>query len=241
MHRNTVKSPYKKDSNQSYAVGVYPTLELIKYKPESLLEVFFSSTASENEGASRTKRICKENGIRMEISDGLVNNIAGKENVYAVGLFKKFEGKIEANKNHIVLSGIRDMGNLGTICRTMLGFNFENMAIIRPSADIFDPKVVRASMGAIFQLKFEYFENFKEYQRIHNNNMYPFMLNGKETLNDVEFKEPYSLIFGNEAAGLGEEFKSIGTSVSIPQDKRIDSLNLSIAAGIAIYEASKKV
>ena len=49
------------------------------------------------------------------------------------------------------------MGNLGTIMRTMVGFGMEDLAIIRPGVDAYDPKVIRASMGSIFHLRFAYF------------------------------------------------------------------------------------
>ena len=124
--------------------------------------------------------------------------------------------------------------------RSALGFGFEQMALIRPAADAFSPKVVRASMGAIFSINFEYFDSFAEYrERFNEREFFPFMLQAKKRLQEAEHGEKYSLIFGNEATGLPEEFLEIGTSVIIPHTDRIDSLNLPIAAGIAMYEFSK--
>ena len=65
--------------------------------------------------------------------------------------------------NHVVLVNPGDMGNMGTIMRTMLGFNYYNLAIIRPGVDVFDPRVLRASMGAMFHLNIEYFDSFEDY------------------------------------------------------------------------------
>lgn len=59
------------------------------------------------------------------------------------------------NANHVVLVNPGILGNMGTIIRTMLGFNYTNLAIIRPG-DVFDPRVVRASMGALFNINFEF-------------------------------------------------------------------------------------
>ena len=55
--------------------------------------------------------------------------------------------------NHVVLVNPGDMGNMGTIIRTMLGFNYSNLAIIKPGVDVFDPRVIRASMGALFNTR----------------------------------------------------------------------------------------
>jgi TrmH family RNA methyltransferase len=65
------------------------------------------------------------------------------------------------------------------------------------------------------------------------------MLDAKVSLHDICPQGNFSLIFGNEAAGLPPEFSSVGTSVIIPHSDRIDSLNLPIAASIAMYEATK--
>ena len=65
------------------------------------------------------------------------------------------------------------------------------------------------------------------------------MLNAKKNLCDIHPQGTFSLIFGNEAAGLPQEFAGIGTSVVIPHSDKIDSLNLPVAAGTAMYEATK--
>jgi TrmH family RNA methyltransferase len=65
----------------------------------------------------------------------------------------------------------------------MLGFNFKNLAIIKPAVDMFDPLVVRASMGAIFSINFEYFNSIEEYiSKFSAHHLYPFMLNGKSSI-----------------------------------------------------------
>jgi TrmH family RNA methyltransferase len=121
-----------------------------------------------------------------------------------------------------------------------LGFNIHSLAIIKPAADIFDPKTIRASMGATFQLDFQYFESFKDYQKVFTNHTYAFMTGGKVELAQTSFKEPYALIFGSEASGLDSDFLDMGTSVRIPQNDTIDSLNLSVAVGIALYATQRQ-
>ena len=123
----------------------------------------------------------------------------------------------------------------------MLGFDFKNLAIIKPAVDMFDPLVVRASMGAVFSINFEYFNNIEEYVlKFSAHHLYPFMLNGKSSVENVKFVKPYSIIHGNESKGLDEKYLELGESVYIPHSKDIDSLNLSIAAGISMWEAVKR-
>ena len=96
-------------------------------------------------------------------------------------------------------------------------------------------------MGALFSINFEYFDSFLDYQdHYQNNNLYPFMLQANKKITNTKFQKPFSLIFGNEATGLPRDFLRVGTSVIIPHSKNIDSLNLTIAASIAMYEATKE-
>jgi TrmH family RNA methyltransferase len=174
----------------------------------------------------------------MEINSRLHNRLGARENDYAIGVFQVTETRLDPEKNHVVLVHPGGRGNLGTIIRTMLGFNFQDLAIIKPAADILHPDVIRASMGALFQLRFELFTDFRTYEDKYPRNMYPLMTNGEIALPDAVFKLPYSLIFGNESSGLSEDFYQIGTSVSIPQSRRIDSLNLAASVSVTLYQAN---
>lgn len=231
---------YKKDFDYSYTFGAFPTMELINFKREAVIKVLVS-TKYEDTSESNIYKVCEDNNIEVEVNDKMFNKLSPKENCYIIGVFKKFHSKIENNRNHVVLVNPSNMGNVGTIIRTMVGFGIDNLSIIGNGADIFNPKVVRASMGAIFKLKFSHYDSFPEYMKeFSERNIFTFMLKGAKNLNEVKGEKGklYSLVFGNEATGLGDEFLEYGTSVLIPHHNTIDSLNLTIAAGIAIYEFS---
>lgn len=229
---------YKKEFDYSYTLGVFPTLELLKRQPAHVIKVIISTKGDTNSGIAKIRTFCREHAIKVEVSDHLLNKLSPKENVYALGVFAKYQQHLIANTNHVVLVHPSDSGNLGTILRTMLGFRVRNVALIRPAVDIFDPKVIRASMGAMFSMHFSYFDSFLDYQQNYQQHFYPFMTDGKLQLPDVVFKKPCSLIFGGEAAGLEAQYLEVGTSVVIPQDQLIDSLNLAVAVGIALYQST---
>jgi RNA methyltransferase, TrmH family len=228
---------YKKDFEYSYCFGVFPTIELLTHQPDKVIKILLSSKGRTNSGLDKIKAICSKHNIPTETADNLVNKLASSENAYAIGVFKKYKTQLNQQENHLVLVNPQDTGNLGTIIRTMVGFNIYDLSLIRPAVDIFNPKTIRASMGAIFQIRFTYFDNFREYQQVHKHNLYPFMTDGKTNLEQVSFQKPYALIFGSESAGLDESFHKIGTCVEIPQNKNIDSLNLSSAVSIALYKS----
>ena len=233
---------YNDKAEYSYCFGPFPTFELIENRPQEAIEVLYHSQTSE---AIREKlqRICHDQGIPCEQNDKVIQRIRDKENCLVIGVFKKHESVLSMDRPHVVLVNPSDMGNLGTIIRTAVGFGIPDLAIIRPGAAICHPKTVRASMGSLFRLNFQYFDSFAEYKRAYGEDrkLYPFMLKGSVGLDQLQRDEGelYSLIFGNEATGLPDEFLGEGQSVRIRHTDNIDSLNLSLAAGIAIYEFTK--
>lgn len=232
---------YQKEFTYSYAFGAYPVIELLKSHPESVLKVLFKEDSFKDGNIPAIQKECEKRNIHTQINNKLIDKISVKENTYVVGVFKKYASKIKEDENHIVLVNPSNTGNLGTILRTMLGFDFKNLAIIKPAVDMFDPLVVRASMGAVFGINFEYFNNIEEYvSKFSSHHLYPFMLNGKSSVENVKFVKPYSIIHGNESKGLDEKYLELGESVYIPHSSSIDSLNLSIAAGISMWEAVKR-
>lgn len=227
--------PYKKDAPYSYTLGAFPTYELILSRPDVVCRVLVHSSYTDMEGL---KSLCSQHSIPIEINDKLIGKLSGKDNCYVAGVFEKFTNQLEASKAHIVLVNPSNMGNLGTILRTVVGFGIYNIAIILPGADIFNPKSVRASMGALFKMNFQLYQSFDQYRKQYNeHDVFTFILNGKQTLNikDCPKSKLFSLVFGNEASGLDDSFLDVGTSIMIPQSPDVDSLNLTIAVGIGSY------
>lgn len=235
---------YNKKSDYTYTLGTYPTLELLQFKPELVIKVLLNSEGIKSDGISEIQQICADKNILCEVDDRTIQKLGYKENTYAVGVFKKFKSGL-SHANHVVLVNPRNMGNIGTIVRTMVGFGVEDLAIIRPAADIFDPKVVRSAMGALFNLRFQYFDTIDDYlvkfssdSTETKRNFYPLMLDGAKSIKEVTFENPWGLVFGNEGAGLPADYQKIGQTVFIPHSNKIDSLNLSTAASIALWSAT---
>lgn len=233
---------YQKNADYSYTLGVFPTIQLLKTKPEIITRIIVSSMGEKNSGIPIIYELCEKYGIEIEINDKIINKLSKKGNCFAIAVFNKYSTELE-DTNHVVLVNPGDMGNMGTIIRTMLGFNYKNLAIIRPGVDVFDPKVIRASMGAIFDLNIQYFDTFEEYyQQYKTHDMYPLMLKGAKNIHQIELnpEKKHSVIFGNESSGLPDEYLNYGQSVFIPHSNYIDSLNLSMALGITLMQFSKE-
>lgn len=229
---------YRRELDYSYAPGLFPSLEALTKRPEIVRRLLISSRAQEGEGMKKLIGLAEEKRIRVETADKALSRISGKENCFAAAVFEKRPLHLNAAGDHIVLHHISDQGNLGTILRTALGFGYHDIAIIRPAADVYDPKVVRASMGAVFSLRVAEWADFSDYrQEFPHFAAYPFMLDGSVQMDDAAEKaaHPCALIFGNEGAGLPPEFQQVGQPVRIPSSDEVDSLNLAIAAAIGMY------
>lgn len=186
----------------------------------------------------KLEKLCADHRIPFELNDRFVARISGKENCYAVGVFRKYESTLRGDRPHLVLVNPSNMGNLGTIVRTTVGLGIDNLSIILPGADIFAPKTIRASMGALFKLSFQHFPSFSDYRSQYpNHKCFIFMTKGGQALrmDNIPRVKLYSLVFGNEATGLDDSYLDVGSSIFIPQSAEVDSLNLTIAVGIGIF------
>lgn len=225
---------YNKKEDYTYTLGAFPTWELINsdYIPEMIY--------IDDRYIQKDELISKlnEKNIPYKIASKQIEKLSDKNNVYLIGFFKKKNKEVLKNKNHVVLHNISDMGNLGTIIRTMLAFEVKDLVLIGNVADIYNPKVIRASMGAIFKIRFSFFESMEDYLKEHKNNIYLFMLSDRleDSIYNVNAVEPYSIIMGNEGSGLPKEFEKYGKKIFIPQSNEVDSLNLPIATSIGLYE-----
>lgn len=238
--KNVRLKRYQKSCEHTYTLGVFTTLALLQQSPKIALRVLLHPKGRDNQGVHQIKALCKEYNIGFEVNEKAIDRIGRRGDIYAIGVMrKKLSGQVlNANSNHVILVNPSDMGNLGAIMRTMLGFNVMDLAIILPAADHFDPKVIRASMGAIFQMRTAIFDDFHAYQRTYQHKLYPFMTHGIESLPEQDFQSPFGLIFGNESSGLPQSYNNVGISICIPQSQKIDSLNLAQSVGIALYQST---
>jgi len=228
--------PYKKSDQHSYVFGEYSVRKLIEEKPEIVKGILIHSKYDD---IPSLVKLCENANLPYLISDKAVNRVSNNDNRHVVGVFNKYEANIDAMQPHIVLVNPKVSGNIGTIIRTADGFNIKNVAIISPASDIFNPKVVQASMSSLFSVNFQYFDSFLDYQsKFPSHELYPFMLKDASSLERrvKDSSSLFSLIFGNESSGLPDEFSQIGKPTKIPQSITIDSLNLGVAVGIAAYK-----
>ncbi len=227
---------YRRENPYSYAPGIFPSLEALKKTPQRVRRLLLSEEAA-GEGVQVLKELCEQRNIRIEYASRFLRRLSGKENCFAAAVIEKSYTGLTGDK-HIVLHHTSDRGNLGTILRTALGFGYRDIAMITPCADVYDPHVIRSSMGAVFSLRIREYESFSAYKDDTDPKAYyPFMLQSSVPADTAAAIAPeqHALIFGNEGSGLPEEFQYCGTPVRIRQNHEVDSLNLAVAAAVGMY------
>ncbi len=232
---------YKKEFDHSYALGPFPTFEMLRYRPEQARCVYMDERFHQWE---KLQALCDQAGVPCLVWNKALERIAQKEVCYAAGEFEKYPGRLHPGRPHVALVEPGDMGNLGTILRTVLGFGIRDLAVIGGGVDLWNPKVVRASMGAVFRLEVAFFDDFTAYMERFGpgRDIFPFMLDGGTVLTPESCPQSpiYTLVFGNEATGLPPEFQGVGRSLFIDQTDAVDSLNLAVAVGVGTYLFTQK-
>lgn len=151
------------------------------------------------------------------------------------------ENKIDFEaSNFLILDNIQDPGNMGTILRTADSLNLKQIIISKGSSDIYNLKVVRSTMGAIFRVKVieteDLVKTIKELKK-HKIKIYATDLNTDKSIYAVDYNKS-AIVIGNEANGVSENvLKEATERIKIPMIGKTESLNAAVATSIIMYEA----
>lgn len=203
--------------------------------------------------------ICEECTKTSEISKSLMYEIAKHDCIYVTEkIFKMLTqvmnpqgimAVIKKNKERpqvkfdediiVALDDIQDPGNLGTILRTVDSIGLKQLIVSKGTADVYNPKVVRSSMGAIFRVEVIEVENLKETIEMMKRNNYELVVTSLQTessIYDVDYNKKI-IVIGNEANGVSAEIQDMADKkIKIPMLGKTESLNASVATAIILYE-----
>lgn len=152
-------------------------------------------------------------------------------------------GKIEKGGKYIILDGLQDTGNIGTIIRTCDALGIDGVILSPDCADIYSPKIVRSAMGSLFRLPVYITELTELIALLKENNfsVYASVLDETaRTVSEVEFTDKTAVIIGNEGNGVSKEvIEKAENKLYIPI-KNAESLNAAIAASIISWEMTRR-
>ena len=175
---------------------------------------------------------------RIEVTEPVMAKISdAKTPPKAVAVVKQPKYEWSENFNKVILlEGIKDPGNLGTILRSASAFKIDAIVLYGDTVDLYNPKCVRSTVGNLWKIpvfKIDDLSIFKNYERIAT---LPKGVN-VVSLKDYKLHEKVLIMFGSEAEGLSDELKAFATkNITIEMGENVESLNLSISASIVMYE-----
>lgn len=144
----------------------------------------------------------------------------------------------------IVLEDIQDPGNLGTIFRTAEAAGADGVLMSGRTADIYNPKTIRSTMGSVYRVPFLYAENHlsvMETLKERGVRIFAAHLAGAADYDTYDYREATAFLIGNEGQGLREETASAADErIRLPMEGKVESLNAAVASSILLYEAYRQ-
>lgn len=144
----------------------------------------------------------------------------------------------------VILENIQDPGNLGTILRTGEGAGVTGVIMSADTADIFNPKTVRSTMGSVYRVPFLYTQALVDtLQRLHAAGIttYAAHLKGRDYYDGFSLKGPTAFLIGNEGRGLKDDTARLAMHwLKIPMEGKVESLNAAVASALLLYEAHRQ-
>lgn len=198
--------------------------------------------------ASNIQKLIDTNAC-FEVSQKVFAKMAYREHSQGLLAVMKAPGlkpdqiKLSVNPLLIVLESVEKPGNLGAILRTADAVNADAVIVCDPLTDIYNPNVIRSSVGCVFTRQVAACTSTEALDWLHNNNIRPLAaaLTATQHHFNVDLNQPLAFILGTEADGLSDFWlENASDQIKIPMLGKIDSLNVSNSAAVLLYEALRQ-
>lgn len=179
---------------------------------------------------------------KIIVSDKIFADISSQENSQGIiVIYNKKEQHIDSIKGDVVvLDDVSDPGNLGTIIRICDATNFKNIIVTENTVDAYNEKVVRATMGSIFNVNLYVLkkENIIQFLKEKNYSIISTCLSeDSQMYNKIKLENKNAIVFGNEGNGISDDLIKISNKkIIIPLLGKAESLNVAVATGIVLYK-----
>lgn len=218
--------------------------------PKRVSEVYVSEAFYKKE-RDTLKKVLEGTGIEAELlSDQIFDYVSDTKTPQGVlCVVKRKEYTLEeilrcGSPFFLVLDNLQDPGNVGTIIRTAEGAGVTGIILSADSADVYNPKTIRSTMGSVYRVPFCYEENIPDVMDVLNGagiHTFAAHLDGKCDYDEADYRHPCAFLIGNEGSGLRKEAaEKAGEYVRIPMLGHVESLNAAAAAAVLMFEAARQ-
>ena len=235
------KAKYRSEHQQFIAEGVRMVMETPK---ELLIRIYLCESFVPDR---EMKAWLEEKDVQIvaeKVFRGLSQTQTPQGILAVVRMRTRSVDRLLSGSSFLLLETIQDPGNLGTILRTAEGAGMDGIFMNRTCVDIYNPKVVRSTMGSIYRVPFVYVDDFcglLKRMKDEGIRLYAAHLKGLDNYYDADLSGRCAFMIGNEANGLSYEVSALASEyVKIPMAGRVESLNAAMAAGILMYEMRRQ-
>jgi RNA methyltransferase, TrmH family len=240
----------RKETGLFVAEGLRTAIEAMELNAPMTMLIYHTDQKDRIDVKTVRDYCAKQNGLICEVNDTVLEKLSTKDNPQRViGVYKQIwqDKHIIKDGCWVALDQVRDPGNLGTIIRTVDAVGARGVILIDHCCDPFSPESVQASMGSIFSVPLvhmtadEFIPWAKDTWRGKiDGDIIGTILQTTKNAQEQDYKANSILLMGNEQAGISDELRNVCTTlVKLPMRGRADSLNLSIATGVMLYELIK--
>ena len=242
-HIKHLKKLYQKKFREEFSEYVIEGIKIVKeaIAEGQIIKSVYVNEDSKEEIISAIPEITKMDLVIVE--KNVFQDISGVTNPQGIiAIVKKNEdNRISYEEDfYLILDGISDPGNLGTIIRTADSLGIKQIIVSNNTVEVFNPKVVRSTMGAIFRVKIIEVESIVDIiakMKERKIRVYATDLDTDKTIYSVSY-EKAAVIIGNEANGVEDTVKKVASEkIKIPMLGKTESLNAAVATSIILYEA----
>lgn len=224
-----------KDSAKRREIGrfIAEGVRIVKDSPFKPLEIYV--TEEHEEFGINYEGICDVYLVSREVF-AKISDTKSPQGVLAVYDIPDTAPKSPRGEHSIVLDGVTDPGNVGTVIRTAAACGFKDVYLVE-SADPYAPKVVRSSMGGVFRTRINIGARDEIIALLKKSGRGIYALDmGGESVFDATVSRPMALVLGSEARGVSKEFSLASSKIlALPMKDDTESLNAGVSAGIAMY------
>jgi RNA methyltransferase, TrmH family len=249
-----LKSLSKKRNRWKESLFMIEGIRSVEQSLESGFEidcfVYSDSLKNTERGKKLLDRILLEDYRSLYVEDRLFKEISDTEEPQWIMAVVKFgfktieESLKESGNFFILLDRVQDPGNMGTIIRTGEAFGANGIVVTEGCVDVYNPKTVRSTMGAILDIPIIYCPSISEAiwsLKAHGIKVISSSLDTDDMLYSLDLKVDMALIVGNEGSGISEEAIGLSDEVAkIPMVGRAESLNAGVASGVFMYEVLRQ-
>lgn len=249
----------KRKARDEEKVFLTEGLRMLQEAPEKeLLELYVTERFYKKEKKFVDEK-CRKSGRRFEmLSDSVMEYVSDTQHPQGalcvvrqrntdgaeVILAKQKAGTEGRNPLILVLDNLQDPGNLGTIFRMGEAAGVTGIVMSRDCVDVYNPKVIRSTMGSVFRMPFLYTENLSgmiQEMKALGICTYAAHLEGTCIYDEPDYRKPSAFFIGNEGNGLSDKVAGLADCyLKIPMEGQVESLNAAIAAAVLVFEAGRQ-